>query len=1038
MVNSGKVSCTRRRKAVKECIARAEYIAQHFKDPPQNKRGRPKRTRGFQKKTKQKVASSSPSVVTPPRCLTQQRRTRSNSRPASTRKKSPPSQYTAEPAPRTKVRSYISEWHKKKEALQNNLKILKESNTSYRQMLYSSYAEIEKMNSELLRPGFEERVDGPITDDFLDDLSHEEMSSFLKKFLGSSDPRDSQIRSILADIGLACTGRRSRKASVESCVKGWARLLDYHLGNYSPRDRANIVGEMVFNSKLLSADERNHAACEVAKSVTSSIFSSIALLRSMDISGGSLNDRAIHQYARLEKEQGLSHAKRGQSLLHHRSKLTHARNIANHCAKKVFDIDHDKDCVAGDRVTINPNNLLRIACDAHLLTEKAVAGKLQLGIAGDAAQLTSTTNADQTTIGFKILDEDAVSPLQPNVKLFLETVEDEDGEVRQCYRNCQSTDYCLPCVMVEAKEGEAVHHGCADDFFDFVRTLEQEGLPAEGRHPAFRQVDIVGCGDMSFQQKMIGAGGACKVKRLFCNYCACDGKYDLFSVRTGDERCDICLFNNTNSCSHMSVCDKDEMVRKEDNLCAMLLEDFKERSGAPQATVVDMVPDGETLCFSGQFDDEGSQIMTPVNLREAISPDGEFLRAHTYDYLREIIHVEEEEHVSSNTCIRLDVMQYQRDSCVDNIDFVVGNDEQRDNEFHFNVLKDLLLRFDRAKIPRDKCERIELLRQCLHKSQEIRMGRTAFKQYEMALKTRRLDPGQCPPCVLHAHCRIVEKIVQQLLLAAMRKVTSNDDLDNLVTLVETTVNDNMLKRVTVSKSKGWRFPLTNDRKLDDINLSNNRARSFAKNFHFLVEVCTERYEVSYKLTWMDICERFVSVFQFVDSKIRFEFEDVCAFQMEADKFCEVYTSVTGRDGMTNYVHCLRAGHFSYFLRKYKNLYRLSQQGWENVNSQLKATFLRSTQRGGGKGGSSKLLPVMYKLARGVLWRYGHLDGLFDHLGYKRTLDVEYGKIAQMPRVQDVSLEDIEHFSRMVIDLPESTGDQLTIINEEDTFDEAMI
>ena len=58
-------------------------------------------------------------------------------------------------------------------------------------MLYSSYAETEKMNSELLRPGFEERVDGPITDDFLDDLSNEEMSSFVKKFLGSSDPQDS-------------------------------------------------------------------------------------------------------------------------------------------------------------------------------------------------------------------------------------------------------------------------------------------------------------------------------------------------------------------------------------------------------------------------------------------------------------------------------------------------------------------------------------------------------------------------------------------------------------------------------------------------------------------------------------------------------------------------------------------------------------------------------------------------------------------------------------------------------------------------------
>ena len=252
---------------------------------------------------------------------------------------------------------------------------------------------------------------------------------------------------------------------------------------------------------------------------------------------------------------------------------------------------------------------------------------------------------------------------------------------------------------------------------------------------------------MSFQQKMIGAGGACKVKRLFCNYCACDGKYDLFLMRTGNERCDICIFNSSAGCSHMAVCDNDEMARKGDNLCAMLLEDYKERNGAPQATILDMVPDGETLCFSGKFDNDGSQIMTPVNLREAISPDGEFLRAHTYDYLREIVHTEEEEHVSSNTRIRLDVMQYQRDTCVENIDFVVGNDEQRDNEFHFNVLKDLLLRFDRAQIPRDKAERIQLLRQCLHKSQQIRMWRTAFRQYEMALKTRRLDPGQCPPCI---------------------------------------------------------------------------------------------------------------------------------------------------------------------------------------------------------------------------------------------------------------------------------------------------
>ena len=112
------------------------------------------------------------------------------------------------------------------------------------------------------------------------------------------------------------------------------------------------------------------------------------------------------------------------------------------------------------------------------------------------------------------------------------------------------------------------------------------------------------------------------------------------------------------------------------------------------------------------------------------------------------------------------------------------------------------------------------------------MLRTSFEQYEKALETRKLDPGQCPVCVLHAHYRIVEKLVQQLLLAAMRKVSSTDNMNTLVEEVEETVNKYMLGRVTKSKSKAWRFPLTPDGKLDDVNLSNNRARSIAANFHF--------------------------------------------------------------------------------------------------------------------------------------------------------------------------------------------------------------
>ena len=108
----------------------------------------------------------------------------------------------------------------------------------------------------------------------------------------------------------------------------------------------------------------------------------------------------------------------------------------------------------------------------------------------------------------------------------------------------------------------------------------------------------------------------------------------------------------------------------------------------------------------------------------------------------------------------------------------------------------------------------------------------------------------------------------------------------------------------------------------------------------------------------------------------FRFEQVCKFQDAADNFCAAYRALTGRDGMTHYFHLLQAGHYSFYLLKYHNLYRYSQQGWERFNSRLKRTYHHKTAKGGGKEGGSKLEPVVYSVAREMTWRLGHLAGLF--------------------------------------------------------------
>ena len=73
----------------------------------------------------------------------------------------------------------------------------------------------------------------------------------------------------------------------------------------------------------------------------------------------------------------------------------------------------------------------------------------------------------------------------------------------------------------------------------------------------------------------------------------------------------------------------------------------------------------------------------------------------------------------------------------------------------------------------------------------------------------------------------------------------------------------------------------------------------------------------------DCCSLFRGVIEVrIDCMIKFRAEYVDAFQFLADECCNVYYGLTGRDSMTNYFHILRAGHFSYFLEKYGNLYLL--------------------------------------------------------------------------------------------------------------------
>ena len=64
------------------------------------------------------------------------------------------------------------------------------------------------------------------------------------------------------------------------------------------------MGELLFNGEMFGKEAGIKVAQKIAKSVTSRVFSPSNILRSVDTHGGALNDSAIHQYAKIERESG--------------------------------------------------------------------------------------------------------------------------------------------------------------------------------------------------------------------------------------------------------------------------------------------------------------------------------------------------------------------------------------------------------------------------------------------------------------------------------------------------------------------------------------------------------------------------------------------------------------------------------------------------------------------------------------------------------------------------------------------------------------
>jgi hypothetical protein len=99
--------------------------------------------------------------------------------------------------------------------------------------------------------------------------------------------------------------------------------------------------------------------------------------------------------------------------------------------------------------------------------------------------------------------------------------------------------------------------------------------------------------------------------------------------------------------------------------------------------------------------------------------------------------------------------------------------------------------------------------------------------------------------------------------------------------------------------------------------------------------------------------------------------EINALEAQINKWSVDWIKLAGREGMTNYLHMICSGHMIAYLRRWKNLYRFSNQGWEYQNASIRYVYHHRSQHGGSSGKyggrGSKVKPIGMWFLRKLWW-----------------------------------------------------------------------
>jgi hypothetical protein len=207
------------------------------------------------------------------------------------------------------------------------------------------------------------------------------------------------------------------------------------------------------------------------------------------------------------------------------------------------------------------------------------------------------------------------------------------------------------------------------------------------------------------------------------------------------------------------------------------------------------------------------------------------------------------------------------------------------------------------------------------------------------------------PCVLYFHKRVMEKCMQLILILALNECeaqTINQRLRRARRLVV------VLNETAFGSPEGpcqYHVPMNDkDGTLGDIKFVGGWAKRLEHVFVFILPRCVLKPDQSKLSQWGEYFQDLSEIMTNLRKHDDFSDFDIDCIGPKINAWAPSWIALIGTEGKPNYTHVLTSGHIMiYYLKSWSNLYRFSNQGWENLNASIWHVYHHRSQQRGSAG-----------------------------------------------------------------------------------------